>query len=152
MTISDPIAHDRILILLAPGFEESPLVYCMEQMREAGLGVSLVSASSGLVRGRRGLVVQTDGSFTQLNREQRYRLIVVPGGREAIAYLLNDPRFHRLVESTLHGEGFVAAMRSAVPLLAQTGIPQPAFQDHFIAQDDMEIEGFTRHLIQLVSG
>ncbi len=138
---------NKILIVLASGFEEAAIVYCLDHMREAGLPISLVGLSAGILKGLHGLAVRPDVSLDQLSPDAAYRGVIVPGGQQCISALLTDPRFHRLLDTTLQHEGFVAAMATAVPLLSQYGIQHSAMTTRFIQQGEMGICEFIEYLI-----
>lgn len=152
MVVYHGSTSDKIFILLAPGFEESTVVFCLEQMREAGLSVSLVSLSTGLVSGLHGLVLRPDYSLDQLPTGFFPRLIIVPGGRQCTSSLIADPRVHKLLETTWSNEGFVATTFMATPLFNQAGIPAYSEKSYFISQENMGISEFANRLINLVSG
>ena len=141
--------NGRILILIAPGFEEGATVLCLERLREAGLPVSLIGLSAGLLTGLHGLTVRPDYSLDQLSLTVPRRLIVVSGGRQSAASLLSDPRVHQLLNATLEASGYAAAMSSAETCLAQAGIPVPSYSSRFIAQSNIELDGFIHRLINI---
>ncbi|MCL4267285.1 MAG: DJ-1/PfpI family protein [Anaerolineae bacterium] len=151
MPTNHSLANNRILILLATGFEETAVVYCLDHMREAGLPVSLVGLSAGILKGLHGLAVRPDYSLDQLSAEAGCRGVIVPGGPPCVTALLTDPRVHRLLDATLQQEGFVAAMATAVPQLQQSGILALSTKPRFIPQEDMEINEFTYQLINFAS-
>lgn len=142
---------NRVFVLLAPGFEEGPAIYCLDRMREKGLPVSLVSLSAGLVNGLHGVAVRPDYTLDQLLPGTPCRLVIVPGGRQCVASLIADPRVHQLFDATLENEGFLAAMDSAEPLLAQIGISTTIFPSRFVSQQNMGVDEFSTRLIDLAS-
>lgn len=152
MAVHGSSLNNKVLILLAPGFEEKTTIYLLDHIREAGLPVSLVSLTAGLVTGLHGLSVRPDCSLEQLTTRTPHRLIIVPGGRQCTSSLVTDPRVHQLLEVTLKNDGFVAATLTAEPLLMQVGIPAPSDKPRFIPQKDIEVEEFANLLINLVSG
>lgn len=149
MVVYHGSTSDKIFILLAPGFEESTVVFCLEQMREAGLSVSLVSLSTGLVSGLHGLVLRPDYSLDQLLPGLSCRLVIVPGSRQCASSLLADPRVHHLLRNTLNGGGFIVSTTTATPLLKQTEI-STLRPTHFISQEDIEIFELINQLTNLV--
>ena len=151
MVISKAPQSNRILILLATGFEETPVVYCVDHMREAGLPISLVGLSTGLIKGLHGLMVRPDISLDQIPPGTIYQGVIVPGGQQCVSSLLTDPRVHQIFEATLQNDGFIAAMATAASqLLAQSSIPELGVMSCFVEQADMEISEFTEHLINLL--
>ena len=151
MVTSKVPQSNSILILLAPGFEETPVVYCLDHMREAGLPVSLVGLSTGLIKGLHGLTVRPDASLDHLLSGTIYQGVIVPGGHQCVSSLLTDPRVHQLLEATLQNKGFIAAMATAANLLlAQSSIPELAGMSCFVEQAEMEISQFTERLINLL--
>lgn len=143
--------HNKILILLAPGFEETAVVHCLDRMREAGLPISLVGLSTGILKGLHGLAVRPDYLLDQLSSKGRCRGIIVPGGHQCVSALLTDPRVHQLLESTLQSGGFVAAMSTAVPLLTQSISQAATSSTNFIQQGETGIAEFADYLIDFAS-
>ncbi len=139
--------NNRIMILLAPGFEETAVVYCLEHLREAGLPVSLVGLSAGILKGSHGLAVRPDYTLDQLLPENGPRGGIVPGGPACVSALLTDPRVHRLLDMTMQNSGFVAVLATAVSLFAQSFSPMITTTPNFMQQGEMEISEFTDYLI-----
>ena len=138
---------DRAAILLAPGFEEGDIIYCLDRLRDAGITVDVVGLTTGLIRGIHGVVVRPDHSLDQLLPEQIFSTVIVPGGQQSTNALLADPRVHRMLKSTLSKGGWLAALLSAEPILKQFGFPNEAEQTQFVAQRDACIMAFTNQLI-----
>jgi len=149
--VSNTFSKTRVLILLAPGFEEFITVYCLEQMREASLQVSLVGLSNGLVCGLHGLKVQPDISLEQLDKNNFVKLIVVPGGRNCTASLLADPRVHQLLQTTITTDGIIAATKTSSSLLTQSGLTQIAPDSWLLPPHEFELGAFTDQLIHTVT-
>lgn len=147
MPTNHSVPNHRIVILLAPGFEETAVVYCLEHMREAGLPVSLVGLSAGVLKGSHGLAVRPDYSLDQLSPETVHQGVLVPGGSACVSVLLTDPRVHQLLDVTLKNNGFVAVLATAVPLFTQSFPLTAATSSHLIQQGEMKINEFTDYLI-----
>ncbi len=141
------VPNNRIVILLASGFEETAVVYCLEHMREAGLPVSLVGLSAGVLKGLHGLGVRPDYSLDQLLPETIHQGVIVPGGPACVSVLLTDPRVHQLLETTMRNSGFVAVLATAVPLFTQSFSVTAATAPHLVQQGEMKISEFTDYLI-----
>ncbi|MEW5987976.1 MAG: DJ-1/PfpI family protein [Chloroflexota bacterium] len=144
-------SQSHVFIPIAPGFEEGPVVYCLDQLREAGLAVSLVGISPGLISSLHGLTVRPDLSLEQLPAVRPRQLVIVPGGAQCASTLLADPRLYRFVEATLNSGGYVAAMQAAQPALTSVGLPAPAVAAGFVPQNGLDIAQFVTRLVHLVS-
>lgn len=142
---------DKVLILLAPQFDEVDTVYCLKELRKASFSVCLVGMSSGLVKGMYGLIIRPDYSLDELRPEQPIRLILIPGGQACSASILSDPRAHRLLDATLRNFNFVAAMTTAEPILHQAGFEYSPENHTFLGQGGQTIELFADLLIHLIS-
>ena len=111
-----------VFILLAPGFEEGSAIYCLDRLREAGILVSLVGLSAGLISGAHGVTVRPDRTLGQTSTLTPPYLVLVPDGKKSVTALLADPRVHRLLTATLENNGKIAAMPAAAVILKNGGI------------------------------
>lgn len=143
--------QNKILILLAAGFEETAVAYCLDNMREAGLPISLVGLSAGILKSWHGLAVRPDYSLDQLTPEAANRGIIVPGGPQCVSALLTDPRIHQLLDATLQRGGFVAVLATAVPAFTQSAFLSATSDKHLLHQGEMDIREFTGYLIDFAS-
>lgn len=140
----------KVLILIAPGFEERGVVYVLATLREATLPVALVSLSAGLVTGLHGLTVRPDYTMEQVVPDLPGRLVIVPDGQQCVSALLADPRVHRLFEATIRDRGHVATMLVAGQELARAGIPANGSAGRFLNQGDQSVADFTNNLLNLL--
>src|SRR5690606_31885023 len=120
MTVTRVSLTNRVLILLATGFEVSSVVFCVSQIREAGLPISLVGLSAGILKGLHGLAIRPDYSLEQLPQGGGYAGVIIPGTPQCVAALLADPRVHHLVQKTLEEQGLFSAMATAVAHMLQS--------------------------------
>lgn len=151
MTVTRVSLTNRVLILLATGFEESSVVFCVSQIREAGLPISLVGLSAGILKGLHGLAIRPDYSLEQLPQGGGYAGLIIPGTPQCVAALLADPRVHQLVQKTLEEQGFLAAMTTAVAPLLQSNLICSKDDVRFIPQGDLPTEQFISQLIDIIS-
>ncbi len=141
---------NKVLILLASGFEERSTISLLDQLRESGIATMLVSLTFGLVDGRNGLTIRPDASLEQIMEAGAFRLVIVPGGRECASALVMDPRVHQLIDCTLAHHAYVAATTSPENTLYEVGIPSPADNPHFIAQSNLDTDAFATRLLNLL--
>lgn len=146
----------KVVILLAHGFREGPIVTCLEQMRAASLAVSVVGLTAGLIMGKHGLAIQPDYSLSEWQRQTRMdpppTLVIFPGGRSSATALCSDPRVLRLVRATQREGGFVATLAAdAHPL--ETIIKrftETSSSHSFLQRGNQTPQHFIQQLISLV--
>lgn len=142
--------NKKVLILLAPGFEEGSVVYCLGRLREAGLPVALVGLSAGLLNGSHGLTVRPDHSLETLPLIPGHKVVLVPDGKECVSALLADPRVHKLIETTIANFGLIVAMPVAESMLRQVGFITLSTESFFVLQKDTALDVFASYLLNLI--
>ncbi len=111
----------RVLIPLAPGFEELEAVSLSNILRRAGIEVVMAGLHPGSVCASRGMVIVPDTTLEQVMHED-FDLVVLPGGLPGADNLRDDPRIIHLLQRT-HEEGrLVGAICAAPKVLAQAGL------------------------------
>jgi len=151
MSWQDKAPKNQVFILLAVEFDELETVYCLKRFREAGLPVTLVGLSAGLIKGSHGLVVRPDCSLDQIPANQIGRLVVVPGSKMCSTSLMSDPRVHRLLNANLEAGSYVAALAPAEAVLTQVGFPPLSLAAFFVRQESRDLGEFATELIFLMA-
>lgn len=111
----------RVLIPLAPGFEELEAVSLSNILRRAGIDVVTAGLHPGTVCASRGTVVVPDTSLEQVMHED-FDLVVLPGGLPGADNLRDDPRIIHLLQRTYVEGRLVGAICAAPKVLAQAGL------------------------------
>lgn len=70
----------RVLILLAPGFEEIEAVTIIDILRRAGVAVTVAGTVEGAIEGSRKVKLLADLSIDKVTGGD-YEMIVLPGGQ-----------------------------------------------------------------------
>jgi len=70
----------NILIITAPLFEDTELLYPYYRLKEEGYHVEVAAPNSGRVEGKHGYFVNAEKDFSEVNPED-YDALVIPGGR-----------------------------------------------------------------------
>ena len=113
----------KVMVMLAPGFEEGETVTILDIVRRGGFVADSVSTAGEFVTGAHGITIRADRVLGEDWRAfGRYDMIVLPGGWDGVANMLADERVIGLVR---HYDGtgkFVAAMCAAPNVLARAGV------------------------------
>lgn len=115
----------RVLVPLAPGFEEIEAVTIIDVLRRAHLEVCVAGSEAGVLTGSRGIRVEPDTTLDALGDGLgSFDAIVLPGGMGGtLAMMEHEPLLRALREQ--HGRGApVAAICAAPMVLARAGIEE----------------------------
>ncbi len=110
----------RVLIPLAPGFEEVEALTAVDILRRAGAEVTLAGTVDGPIEGRNRIRVVADISMDEAGAD--YDMIVLPGGAAGTENLKKDRRVRKIVEDLHARKRFVAAICAAPSVLSDVGI------------------------------
>jgi len=112
----------RILILLAPGFEEIEAVTVIDILRRSGIEV--VTASIGrenLVEGSHKITLATDRNLDQIESED-FDGVFIPGGQPGTNNLKDDPRVLEILQVFYQKQKWILAICAAPLVLKEAGI------------------------------
>ncbi|MGC8697410.1 MAG: DJ-1 family glyoxalase III [Halothiobacillus sp.] len=121
----------KVLILLAPGFEDLEAVTLIDLLRRAKCQVSVYSLREDEATGSRGTRIHTDGNLALLDKQTTFDLIVLPGGQPGSDNLAADARVLALLKTQVAAGRFVAALCAAPKVLAKAGLIQGKRITHF---------------------
>lgn len=113
-----------VFILAGPHFDESTVVVCLAELRRQGITAVLVSITSGLLSGKRGITLRPDltlGQITDLVIQER-QMVIIAGGGESAAAVLTDPRAHHLLQQVLTAGGALVALRHTCQFIEELGL------------------------------
>jgi len=111
----------KVLVPLAPGFEEIEAVTVVDILRRAGAEVFLAGIEDGPILGSRGVRIVPDGPLREV-RDREFDLVVLPGGAGGTARLREDSDVARVLERTLGDGRPVAAICAAPTVLHARGL------------------------------
>jgi 4-methyl-5(b-hydroxyethyl)-thiazole monophosphate biosynthesis len=111
----------RVLVPLAPGFEEIEAVTVVDLLRRAGIEVHTASLDGPLVTGSHGITVSADIALDAAVADD-YDMIVLPGGMPGAEHLRNDARVISLLRRCAATGRFTAAICAAPTVLAHAGL------------------------------
>lgn len=114
--------HDpRILVPLAPGFEEIEAVGILDVLRRAGLEVVAAGLAPGPVEGSHGITLVPDADLASLDLDA-FDAVVLPGGMPGTRNLMADERLLGLVRRLARAGRTTAAVCAAPLVLKAAGV------------------------------
>jgi len=111
----------RVLIPLAPGFEDLEAVTIVNLLRRAGIEVVTSGLQPGLVTGARGMRMEPDALLDDV-LDRDFAMIALPGGMPGAENLKNDARIQTLLKKMAGAGKYTAAICAAPIALAQAGL------------------------------
>lgn len=111
----------RVLVPLAPGFEELEAVTIIDLLVRADIKVISAGLNTGPIKGSRGVVIQPDTTLEEV-LNQPFDMIVLPGGLPGADHLAKDSRIQRLLKQMSAEKKYTAAICAAPMALASAGL------------------------------
>ena len=111
----------RVLVPLAPGFEELEAITITDLLVRAGVDVITAGLDENPVTASRGTTVIPDTSIDKIKHEI-FDLIVLPGGLPGADHLQNDSRIQTLLKAHAKKNIYIAAICAAPKALDQAGL------------------------------
>lgn len=111
----------KVLVPLAPGFEDLEAITIVDLLRRANIEVVTAGLASGLVQGARGLRVQPDAELDAVF-DHDFDMIALPGGMPGAEHLKNDARIQALLKRLAGADKYTAAICAAPIALAAAGL------------------------------
>lgn len=122
----------KVVVILAPGFEEIEALSPVDYLRRAGAEVTVAGISakdesfSKTVKGAHGINVESDISFEEYLSALKDELpdaVVIPGGMPGAANISQDEKVIQFIQKMNSENKFVCAIcASPIVVLAKTGI------------------------------
>ncbi len=106
----------KVLILLAPGFEEIESITVVDILRRAGIEVVMGGVVEGVIEGSRGVRLLADRSIDNVSGSD-FDMIVLPGGAKGCEHLGKDERVKKILEEAVQKQKSIAAICAAPTLL-----------------------------------
>lgn len=110
----------KVLIVLAPGFEEVEALTPVDILRRAGAMVTVAGTVAGPVEGRNGIKVVPDTTMDLSGAD--FDMIVLPGGAAGTENLKKDAKVKAAVEEMAGKGKFITAICAAPTVLSAIGV------------------------------
>ncbi len=111
----------KVLVPLAPGFEEIEAITVIDILRRAGVEVTVAGTQPGPIEASRKTKHLADGTLDDVRAED-FDMIVLPGGQPGATNLRNDPRIRKFIETLQARNRPIAAICAAPAVLAAYGV------------------------------
>ncbi|MDH3257034.1 MAG: DJ-1/PfpI family protein [Nitrospinota bacterium] len=111
----------KVLVALAPGFEEIETITVVDILRRAGARVVLAATEEGSIEGSRGVSVLPDTLIEQVD-DRDFDLLVLPGGQPGTDNLQKNERIKAIIQNMYQSRKPVAAICAAPTILHSAGI------------------------------
>ena len=111
----------KVLVPLAPGFEDLEAVTLVDLLRRAGIDVVTAGLTPGLVQGARGMRMQPDATLDAV-LGQNFDMIALPGGMPGAENLKQDHRIQALLKKMAAAGKYTVAICAAPIALAEAGL------------------------------
>ena len=145
----------KVMVVLAPGFEEGETVEIIDVLRRAGFLCDSVSIAGEQVTGAHGMTLLADKVLGEdLAPFCGYDMLVLPGGWTGVDNMLADERVLELTRFYDREGRWVAAMCAAPNVLAKAGVTkgrtvtsypgpkcEPNFRDASYVEDVVALDG-----------
>jgi 4-methyl-5(b-hydroxyethyl)-thiazole monophosphate biosynthesis len=111
----------KVLVPLAPGFEEIEALAVVDILRRAGATVLLAGLGAGIVTGRSSIRVVPDVELCDVYEEE-FDMVVLPGGAPGTENLKKDERVKEVVLRLFEEGKYVTAICAAPTVLGAIGL------------------------------
>jgi protein deglycase len=111
----------KVLVALAPGFEEIETITVVDILRRAGARVVMAATVEGPIEGSRGVSVLPDALIDQVD-DNDFDLVVLPGGQPGTTNLQNNETVKAIIQNMHQSGKQVAAICAAPTILHTAGI------------------------------
>lgn len=113
----------KVLVPIAPGFEEIEAITVIDILRRAGVEVTVAGTHAGVIEASRKTKHVPDCSLDEaLARADEFDMIVLPGGQPGTNNLRADPRVRTLIERLRARNKITAAICAAPTILSACGV------------------------------
>jgi 4-methyl-5(b-hydroxyethyl)-thiazole monophosphate biosynthesis len=112
---------DKVLTILAAGFEEIEAITVIDLLRRADIHVTVAGLNELLITGSHSITVKCDTLLDNVS-ENDYRYLVLPGGQPGTNNLKTDSRVIGLVQRFSSRGDYLAAICAAPTVFSAAGV------------------------------
>lgn len=111
----------KVLVPLAPGFEEIEAITVIDILRRAGVEVVAAGTQAGPIEASRKTRHLPDCTLDEVRAED-FEMIVLPGGQPGATNLRKDPRVGKIIKTLQVNNRYTAAICAAPTVLSAYGV------------------------------
>jgi protein deglycase len=111
----------KIVMVLASGFEEAEAVMIADVLRRLGFDLVLAGLDDIVVEGAHDIKITADAELSELNAAD-FKAVILPGGMPGSMNLRNSDELMEFVNTVYAGGGVAAAICAAPIALARFGL------------------------------
>ena len=112
----------RVLVLVAPGFEEIETITVIDILRRANIEVVSAGIEPGELTGSRKIKIVPDVQLSKVVNDENFDMIVLPGGMPGTTNLKKDENVTKLIQR-MHKQGkYTSAICAAPTVLSAIGL------------------------------
>ncbi len=115
------MSKKKVLLILAPGYEELEAVTVVDILRRAGIDVIIAGLEQGPVPSARDVKIVPDALLDDIV-EESFDLIVLPGGIDSTQRLAKDKKVEKLLKKQLEQGKGIGAICAAPTVLDKSGL------------------------------
>lgn len=105
-----------VLVPIAQGIEEMEAVIIIDMLRRAGIRVEVV-ADANIITGSRGVKIIPDMFYEDIDENQHYDAIIIPGGKQGVEYMYQNNNLQDIIYKHHENNGIIGAICAAPTLL-----------------------------------
>ena len=111
-----------VYIFLADGMEEVEALTPCDLLRRADIETLLVGVTGKEIVGAHGIRIVADKSIDDVNPDDEFEMIVLPGGMEGTAHLAANDTVAKLIDRAAAQGHYIAAICAAPAILGERGM------------------------------
>jgi 4-methyl-5(b-hydroxyethyl)-thiazole monophosphate biosynthesis len=112
---------DKVLIYLAPGFEELEAVTIIDLLRRAGVDVTIAGLEREAVTGSHEITIACDAFYEDVDADD-FDYLILPGGQPGTNNLKSDKHILEIVRKFDSDNKIIGAICAAPTVLHEAGI------------------------------
>ena len=112
---------NKVLIILAPGFEEIEAITVIDILRRANIDAKVVGLEDELVSGSHNILIKCDSTLGRIDVHE-FSHLVLPGGQPGTNNLKNNKQVIDLINNFYKQNKIIAAICAAPTVLQAAGI------------------------------